>query len=346
MTSIPDNPTSQKIFKRTSLKRKLIGNSDTKPAKRRRTVQEYLKLDDLAWKEVQRPSAAGIDEAGGMLMLEEVDGVEVYYEETPKGKVAKFRQVRLTLQQLGFLTYWCQIIKSTSDFSQGDKQGEESDVPDDQESNGSPPQENDDLMKGKDVHGLVARKLIFSPDVVSSLPEWEAMGLAPVILQQVHRQGFRSPTPIQRQTIPLSLAGRDVIGISQTGSGKTLAFALPILHAILSEPPLKLPKEDRRHLKALIITPTRELALQVSAHVNACTPVRTEKQVKMHAPPRVSLATIVGGMSIQKQARMLQRGVDIIVATPGRFWELVSEVSSGASFLHHVGLDFAFRTMF
>ena len=137
-----------------------------------------------------------------------------------------------------------------------------------------------------------------------------------------------SPTAIQRQTLPLSLSGRDVIGISQTGSGKTLAFALPILHHILSLSSLGSKKERRRTLKALIITPTRELALQVSAHINACAPLRTEAQVQAHAAPRVSLATIVGGMSSQKQKRMLERGVDIIVATPGRFWELVSDVSS------------------
>jgi ATP-dependent RNA helicase DDX24/MAK5 len=92
MTTSQDVHALQKMAKRLSLKRKLLSNSGSKQPKRRKTSSMEHKLDDLDWKEVQRPSAAGIDEAGGMLMLEEVDNVEVYYEETPKGKVAKFRQ--------------------------------------------------------------------------------------------------------------------------------------------------------------------------------------------------------------------------------------------------------------
>lgn len=142
----------------------------------------------------------------------------------------------------------------------------------------------------------------------------------------MHGQGFTSPTPIQQKTLPLSLSGRDVIGISQTGSGKTLAFGLPILQYILSRPrPLK---EEKRSLAALVIAPTRELALQVSEHITRIAPPRTAEQIRKHAPPRVSVVTVVGGMSSQKQTRQLERGVDIIVATPGRLWELLSEVRS------------------
>lgn len=157
-----------------------------------------------------------------------------------------------------------------------------------------------------------------------NLPQWYSLGLRSAILQRLHDQGFTSPTPIQRDTLPLSLSGRDVIGISQTGSGKTLAFALPIINYILSLPTPS--KKCARSLKALIVAPTRELALQVAAHINACSPQRTEAQVKAHAAPRISVATIVGGMSMQKQERMLEKGADIIVATPGRLWEMLSGV--------------------
>jgi ATP-dependent RNA helicase DDX24/MAK5 len=95
MSSSHDVHALQKMAKRLSLKRKLLSNSDSKQAKRRKTLSKNHKLDDLDWKEVQRPSAAGIDEAGGMLILEEVENVEVYYEETLKGKVAKFRPASL-----------------------------------------------------------------------------------------------------------------------------------------------------------------------------------------------------------------------------------------------------------
>lgn len=81
------------MAKKRSLKRKLLSNSIQRDAKRRKLYKDAPGIDGLNWKVVQRPSAAGIDEAGGMLMLEEVDNVEVYYEETPKGRVAKFRQV-------------------------------------------------------------------------------------------------------------------------------------------------------------------------------------------------------------------------------------------------------------
>lgn len=143
-------------------------------------------------------------------------------------------------------------------------------------------------------------------------------------MRRLQEQGFNSPTNIQRQTLPLTLGGRDVIGISQTGSGKTLAFGLPILQYILSQP--KARNKQKRRLTALIVAPTRELALQVSDHIIKAAPARTDKEIKERAPPRVSVATIVGGMSSQKQTRLLEKGVDIIVATPGRLWELLSGV--------------------
>lgn len=93
MASSQDERSLRKLMKKTSLKRKLIsGNS--KPTKRQKVLKEEHKLDELDWKVVERPSAAGIDEDGGILTLEEVENVEVYYEETLKGRVAKFRQAR------------------------------------------------------------------------------------------------------------------------------------------------------------------------------------------------------------------------------------------------------------
>lgn len=83
----------QKIPKQRILKRKLRANADNQPVKRQKLHSERLTVDGLPWKVVSRPSAAGIDEAGGMLMLEEVEGVEVSYEETPNGRVVKFKQV-------------------------------------------------------------------------------------------------------------------------------------------------------------------------------------------------------------------------------------------------------------
>lgn len=169
----------------------------------------------------------------------------------------------------------------------------------------------------------------------TQLPEWSSFDLKPILLSQIHNLGFLNPTPIQKETFPFALNGRDVIGIAQTGSGKTLAFALPILNSILSFPT---PKKTKRKLKAMILTPTRELALQVSKHIQDCSPSRTEAQIKAHHPPRVSIVTIVGGMSAQKQARLLKKGVDIIVGTPGRLWELLSMVRQFILLIYCVSL--------
>jgi ATP-dependent RNA helicase DDX24/MAK5 len=155
---------------------------------------------------------------------------------------------------------------------------------------------------------------------------------------------FLSPTPIQAEAIPFALAGRDVVGVAETvrslsphlvhfgvdvlvvqGSGKTLAYGLPILHHLLSQPR---PPDSRRSLKALILAPTRELALQVSSHLNACLGPPDEVKASRKDPPLVSIAALVGGMSQQKQRRILQRGVDVLVATPGRLWDTMDDVGS------------------
>ena len=122
------------------------------------------------------------------------------------------------------------------------------------------------------------------------------------------------------------------------GSGKTLAYGLPILHHILSHP--RLPG-TRRKLQALVLAPTRELALQVSDHLNVFSRVigiseeaqnvdlkGKEKRLETRTPvpPLVSIAAVVGGMSSQKQRRILERGVDVLVATPGRLWDTLEEV--------------------
>ena len=136
---------------------------------------------------------------------------------------------------------------------------------------------------------------------------------------------------------------------STQGSGKTLAYGLPILHKLLTDAsasPVK--TNSRRPLCALVLAPTRELVLQVSAHLNAClnhydipadvgrdtTKVKRKAVDKRNGqglsmprpPPLVSIAAIVGGMSAQKQERILRRGVDVLVATPGRLWDILEGV--------------------
>ncbi|KAL1675974.1 P-loop containing nucleoside triphosphate hydrolase protein [Schizophyllum commune] len=162
-------------------------------------------------------------------------------------------------------------------------------------------------------------------DTPTSLEEWEPYALHPQLLKTLQARNFLKPTPIQAAALIPALAGRDVVGVAQTGSGKTLAYGLPILHHLL-ESPHKSTTGEKRPVRALILAPTRELALQVSSHLNACLSIKKAGQANAKKPPPpVSVAALVGGMSLQKQKRILGRGVDVLVATPGRLWDVIQE---------------------
>jgi ATP-dependent RNA helicase DeaD len=126
------------------------------------------------------------------------------------------------------------------------------------------------------------------------------LGLDGRLVDALTELGYEVPTPIQREAIPPLLAGRDLIGRAATGTGKTAAFALPLLHRLAAA-------EKRTHPAALILTPTRELAMQVAESVE-----------KYGKPLGVRVLAVYGGQSMDPQLRALRRGVDVIVATPGR----------------------------
>lgn len=142
------------------------------------------------------------------------------------------------------------------------------------------------------------------------LPEWRKYPLDNSVLLGLKRLGFSHPTPIQKQTLDIfynSGAPKDVLGTAPTGSGKTLAFGLPILNAIAQGQA----SEPGSGPVALIIAPTRELALQIREHLHAVN-------------PSVRMATLIGGMSSEKQERLLTRDPQIIIGTPGRLDECIS----------------------
>jgi ATP-dependent RNA helicase RhlE len=134
------------------------------------------------------------------------------------------------------------------------------------------------------------------------------LGLSPRILTALQQSGFTTPTPIQVQAIPEVLKGRDLMGLAQTGTGKTAAFGLPLLHRILDigHPP------GPRHLRALILSPTRELTAQIAEHLKGFT-----------KGTAVKVVMVTGGASIHKQSEALARGTDVLVATPGRLLDLL-----------------------
>ena len=128
-----------------------------------------------------------------------------------------------------------------------------------------------------------------------------ALGLNDALVKAVTALGYEEPTPVQRETIPLMLSGRDLLAQAATGTGKTAAFALPILQRLLDEP------ADKRRTRALVLVPTRELVMQVAEAVH-----------KYGRGSGLSVVPVYGGASMQQQIRALDRGADVVIATPGR----------------------------
>jgi len=138
---------------------------------------------------------------------------------------------------------------------------------------------------------------------------FDSLGLSDALLKAINKQGYTKPSPIQEQAIPAVLSGRDVMAAAQTGTGKTAGFTLPLLE-ILS----KGPKPKNNQVRALILTPTRELAAQV------------EQSVETYGKNLELNSTVVfGGVKINPQIKRLHRGVDILVATPGRLLDLYNQ---------------------
>jgi len=160
--------------------------------------------------------------------------------------------------------------------------------------------------------------------------DFQSLGLAPALVRAVADEGYTQPTPIQSQAIPLILAGRDVLAAAQTGTGKTAGFTLPILQRLAAHPQRPAPKTVR----ALVLTPTRELAAQV------------EEAVRTYGRHlRVSSAVVFGGVGIVPQIAALKRGVDILVATPGRLLDHVGQRTVDLSKVEVLVLDEADRML-
>lgn len=152
----------------------------------------------------------------------------------------------------------------------------------------------------------------------TDISQWISLGLSHDLLSSIARLGFSSPTPIQKSAIPAIIDGHDVVGKAVTGSGKTLAFGIPIFEYWLEsrrKVAVKKSSTDGSGPIALILSPTRELAVQLSKHISDLTTSSLEK-------PRI--ATVTGGLSIQKQQRQLL-GADIVIGTPGRLWEVIND---------------------
>ena len=156
---------------------------------------------------------------------------------------------------------------------------------------------------------------------------FDTLGLAEPLLRAVHEHGYTTPTPIQLQAIPTVLSGADLMGGAQTGTGKTAGFTLPMLHRLMEKPAVRDAK-GRLPIRALILTPTRELAAQV------------EESVRTYGKySKLTSTVIFGGVGMQPQIDKLRRGIDILVATPGRLLDHLQQRTMDLSHVEIFVLD-------
>jgi ATP-dependent RNA helicase RhlE len=163
-----------------------------------------------------------------------------------------------------------------------------------------------------------------TPKGIIELTSFETLGLSQYLMNTLSANSFETPTPIQALAIPHLLEGRDLIGLAQTGTGKTFGFGLPIIHRLIKEGA----RPDPKAARALILAPTRELVNQIAESLK----IFTKKSP-------LKITTVVGGASINKQAQILEKGIDILVATPGRLLDLCNRRALTLTATRYLVLD-------
>ena len=159
---------------------------------------------------------------------------------------------------------------------------------------------------------------------------FKSLNLIEPLLLALYEEGYTTPTPIQAQSIPIVLSGKDLLGCAQTGTGKTAAFTLPIIQLLLAGPQ----PEKRKKIRCLIVTPTRELAIQIAENFNA---------YGRHTP--LNCTVIFGGVSQGPQVTAVRNGVDVVIATPGRLLDLMNQGHISLRDVEYFVLDEADRML-
>ena len=172
-----------------------------------------------------------------------------------------------------------------------------------------------------------------APAAPAAQVKFSDFGLAPTIERALSEQGYVHPTPIQAQAIPVLLQGRDVMGAAQTGTGKTASFSLPIIQMLLATANTSM-SPARHPVRALILAPTRELAVQVADNVKA---------YAKHTPLRTTV--VFGGMDMKPQTESLRGGVEIVIATPGRLLDHIEQKNVSLSQVQMLVMDEADRML-
>ncbi|KAJ2156802.1 ATP-dependent RNA helicase [Coemansia sp. RSA 552] len=323
-------------------------NKGNAPAKKAKGALKRAKPSnprtELAWKDVAMPvRMGGADNGmGGVLSLQEIDGVDCVWEDEAGslgGKILKFSESKTgkkrgkngraakapsapaapalgpgsedEVEDFESTVNWDDFVMLDEFSEEKAQKGElisigahiRNSAADDSSASGASDSDQSD-MDDPAEEAVSAQSSsedeIEDPDV--DVSAWARLDVQPVLLRALKHLGFTKPTEIQSKTLPSALSGRDIIGAAETGSGKTLAFGIPMLQHV-----------SKSDTTGLVLTPTRELAIQVKNHL-----------VAMSKFNGANIVVVVGGMSQAKQERVLKSNPDIIVATPGRLWELVS----------------------
>lgn len=283
--------------------------------------------DALRWKPVDLPGR--LEDAEGFYGLEEIDDVEVVRDEVNNHIMFRPKSDAAVVEgnddhdegeewggfddDDGQIKEASQGVENTTEASTPAKAPKQKDS---ESKQGSKPAPGRDIESGLTFDILSEA----ADDVQTDVSLWKDLDLSPTTLSQLARLGFARPTPIQSAAIPAIRQGHDVIGKAMTGSGKTLAFGLPLFeHWLANEgASAPTPTKTKGPVLALILAPTRELALQLNKHLN-------ELCIGLENHPRI--AAVTGGLSIYKQQRQLEYA-DIVIATPGRLWEVMNDTST------------------
>lgn len=324
---------------------KPVSSKSKSASVKNRYKRQKVALDQLNWKSID--SVDGLDDFEGFFGLEEVDDVEVVRDgglvtfQASSGKPSKLEHVsngkqekddewggfsdnseaetvldENTAAQTSAVQVQTEPASSQKKATKNDKQKSNSENQKKAKRGIEPVPRNGRKENIAEDDALASTSFaILEDEIVDQgvdTKAWDSLELSSDILGSLSTMKFAKPTPIQSATIPSILEGHDVIGKAQTGSGKTLAYGIPIVEKYIRDP-----KSFENSTLALILSPTRELAHQISKHL-------TTLCAGLNGP---RIATVTGGLSVQKQQRQLEIA-HIIIATPGRLWE-VMETSKG-----------------
>lgn len=327
-------PLPAKVVAMKARKRQKLDNG---PAKNRELPTKVapkakVRLDDLVWKEVAMPDR--LEDVEGFFGLEEIDDVEIVRESNGKISFAASGNHVTPVEpqpdgdsgEDDFTGFSDDEARSSAP-AQVEKKTKKGPVSSEKKSKKEPSAKKTKPISSKrEPNGVSTQAFTDILDDVKDegvdIEAWRELDLSQDTLSSLSKMKFSKPTPIQSAAIPEIAAGHDVIGKASTGSGKTLAFGIPIFERFLemqqhrNAQAKKAKDKVQKPPVALILSPTRELAHQITTHLtNLCSGLPTTQP---------SIATVTGGLSVQKQQRQLKTA-DIIVGTPGRLWEVISE---------------------